>query len=137
MMLYVNGSDIARLTLGVLSDDRSAFVVAPAAIASSPETCLKNIDAFVAAHPESLQAGIVAVIGPGSATALRTSLAIVNTLGFTKGIPLYGVVLAPGADDRTVLVDLHHAPVHRMLRPAYANAARITPSAKDALGRAL
>lgn len=137
MMLYVNGSDIAHLVLGVLSDDRSMFVIAPETIASSPETCLKNIDAFVAAHPDALSKGIVAVIGPGSATALRTSLAIVNTLGFTKGIPLYGVELAPGADDRTVLVDLHHAPVHRMLRPAYTNAARITPSAKDALGRTI
>jgi hypothetical protein len=135
MMLYVNGSDIARLVLGVLKNDRSAFVVDPAAIASSPETCLKNVDAFLASHAEPLE-GIVAVIGPGSATALRTSLTIVNTIGFTKGIPLYGVELVPGADDRAVLVDLHHAPVQPMLRPAYTNAAKITPSAKDALGRA-
>lgn len=137
MMLYVNGSDIARLVLGALSDDRAKFTIDPMVIASTPETCLKNVDAFLAAHPEVLMNGIVAVIGPGSATALRTSLAIVNTLGFTKGLPLYGVELAPGADDRTVLVDLHHAPVHRMLRPAYANAAKITPSAKDTLGRIL
>lgn len=137
MMLYVNGSDIARLTLGMLSDDRSAFIVDPGMILSSPETCLKNIAAFVATHPEASLTGIVAVIGPGSATALRTSLAIVNTLGFTKGLPLYGVELAPGADDRTILVDLHRASVLRMLRPAYTNAARITPSAKDALGRTI
>lgn len=137
MMLYVNGSDIGHIVLGALSDDRSRFMVDPVSQPSSPETTLRMIDAFVAAHSEVLSTGIVAVIGPGSATALRTSLAIVNTLGFTKGIPLYGVELAPGADDRTVLVDLHHVPVHRMLRPAYTNAARITPSAKDALGRML
>lgn len=134
MMLYVNGSDIARLVLGVLNDDRSAFLVDPATFESSPEQFLAKVDEFLKSHSGALT-GIVAVLGPGSATALRTSLTMVNAFAFAKSIPVFGVELAPGADDRSVLVSLHGASPVPMARPVYANPAKITVSTRDALGR--
>jgi len=160
MMLYINGSDIAQLVLGVLNDDRSAFLVDPVAIPSSPEQYLAHVDSFLknstlhprtqiqvhsyTLHPTPSNAGhgspasltgIIAVLGPGSATALRTSLTIVNALAFAKRIPVFGIELTPGADDRMVLVGLCDASSIPMARPVYANPARITVSTRDALGR--
>jgi tRNA A37 threonylcarbamoyladenosine modification protein TsaB len=139
MMLYVNGSDIARLVLGVLNDDRSAFLVDPKVFDVSPEQFLSTVDTFLGSYtlpptPHTLT-GIVSVLGPGSATALRTSLTMVNTFAFAKSIPVFGVELARGADDRSVLVGLHDVPSIPMARPVYANPANITVSTKDALGR--
>ncbi len=147
-MLYVNGSDIARLVLGVLNNDASAFLIDPVVIASSPEQFLANVDFFLknytlhatprrsrtAGTPSNLT-GIVAVLGPGSATALRTSLTMVNALAFAQCIPVFGVELVLGADDRAVLVSLHGVSSMPMARPVYANPATITVSTKDALGR--
>lgn len=139
MMLYVNGSDITRLMLGMLNDDRSAFLVDPVAIPSPPEQFLAHVDTFLENYtlnptPSKLT-GIVAVLGPGSATALRTSLTMVNAFAFAKSIPVFGVEIAPGADDRAVLVSLYDASPIPMARPVYANPAKITVSTKDALGR--
>ena len=134
MTLYVNGSDIARLVLGVLNDDRSVFLVDPTPFTVSPEQFLATVDAFLLLHAGAMT-GVVAVLGPGSATALRTSVTMVNALAFAKGIPVYGVELAPGADDRAALVNLHGASPVPLARPVYANPAKITVSTKDALGR--
>lgn len=137
-MLYVNGSDIARLVLGVLNDDRSAFLVDPTVFNVSPEQFLFTVDAFLTdvrlSTPSNLT-GLVSILGPGSATALRTSLTMANAFAFAKSIPVYGIELAPGADDRTALVALHSASPTPMARPVYANPAKITISEKDALGR--
>ncbi len=134
MMLYVNGSDIARVVLGVLDDGASAFLVDPVVIDASPEQFLARVDEFLKSHEGSMT-GIVAVLGPGSATALRTSLTMVNALAFAKSIPTFGVELAPGADDRSFLVSLHGASPVPMARPVYTAPAKITVSTKDALGR--
>lgn len=134
MMLYVRGTDIKRLTLAGLSDDRARFVVDPVVHDSAPEAYLSHAAAFLREHPDQLT-GIVAVLGPGSATALRTSLTMVNTLAFTMSLPCYGISLAPESDDREALVALCGADVIPMARPIYQNEARITPSAKDVLHR--
>lgn len=138
MMVYVNGSDISRLVLGALRNDRSGFLVGPMVVPASPETFLAHIDTFLqgecAEHAATLT-GIVAVLGPGSATALRTSLTLVNMLAFAKRIPVFGVQLAEGADDRSVLVALHGAAAVPLARPEYANPVNIIPRSKDALGR--
>lgn len=133
-MLYVNGSDITRLVLGVLNNDGSAFLVDPKVFSVSPEQFLATIDTFLRRHSVTVTA-IVAVLGPGSATALRTSLTIVNTFAFAKRVPIYGLECARDADDRTVLVGLHSASPVPMARPVYANPAMITARTKDALGR--
>ncbi len=147
MMLYVNGSDIARVVLGVLNDDRSAFLVDPVTFSASPEQFLATVDEFLSLHVDaghgspaydvraSNLTGLVAVLGPGSATALRTSLTIVNTLAFAQSLPIFGVELDPDANDRAALVYLRGVSSMPMARPLYANSAKITVSTKDALGR--
>ena len=134
MMLYVRGTDIRQLTLAGLSDDRARFVIDPVHIESSPEAYLAHIAAFLCEHPERLT-GIVAVLGPGSATALRTSLTIVNAFAFARSMPIYGISLSATSDDREALIALHHIDAIPMARPVYQHEARITPSVKDALHR--
>lgn len=134
MMLYVNGGDIAKIGLGLLQDDRSAFVEAPEYVPASPEEFLRTIDAYLQKHSAQIN-GIVVVRGPGSATALRTTLSIVNTFAFTRSLPIFGVSLPKDADDRMVLVELVRATPIPLARPMYAQPARITVSKKDALRR--
>ncbi len=137
MMLYVNGSDIAKLTLGVVADDRASFAILPKTFAVRPEEFLFTIDAwFREQHIDLKQISELAVvIGPGSATALRTILTWANTFAFTRSIPMYGVELPFGSDDRIALIDLTSVLSTPMLRPVYANAPTITATKKDALRR--
>lgn len=139
MMLYVNGSDIAKLTLGGIADDRGSFDIPLETFAVRPEEFLFTIDAWLKNHriaQESLTAFVVN-IGPGSATALRTSIAFVNAFAFARSIPLYGVQLDSHADDHSVLVHLCTAQSSSVLTPVYANAPVITLTKKDALRRTL
>ncbi|MEK9155335.1 MAG: hypothetical protein AAB839_01680 [Patescibacteria group bacterium] len=137
MMLFVNGSDIASLSLGIVTNDRAGFSIDPVQHLVRPEEYLAMIDAFCTEHAAAVQdlSGIVAVLGPGSATALRSSLSFVNTFAFARSLPIFGVTLEQAADDRAVLIGLRQVVSAEMVRPVYANAARITVSGKDALGR--
>lgn len=131
MMLYVNGQDIARLVLGLV--DGGAWRVGPTVFAVGPEAHLATVDAFVREHGDF--DGIVLVTGPGSATALRTSVSMVNALAYAMGRPLYPIEKAPDVDDATIvdrLADLKPVP---MAVPVYAHGARITAPTKDALKR--
>ncbi len=139
MMLYVNGSDIERLTIGTIADDRAVFAIEPKTFAVRPEEFLLTIDAWLREHRIDLASisSLAMVIGPGSATALRTSLAWANTFAFTQSIPMYGIELAIGSDERVALIGLGSMAPVPMLRPVYANAPTITATKKDALRRNL
>ncbi|MEK7632755.1 MAG: hypothetical protein AAB473_03115 [Patescibacteria group bacterium] len=139
MMLYVNGSDIAKLTIGAIADDRASFSIPPKTLSVRPEEFLFTIDAWLREQHIDLKSitDLAVVIGPGSATALRTILAWANTFAFTQSIPMYGIELAPGADDRAALIDLASMSSVPMLRPVYANAPTITATKKDALRRTI
>lgn len=104
MMITIDGSDIRRLVV-----NGRVFDV-------GPEGYLAAISEVAA--PEDIE-GIAVVQGPGSATALRASLAIANTLAMTLGVPLCDAAGQP----------------HAYLEPVYENEARITPSTKDQLRR--
>lgn len=136
-MLYVNGSDIARLTIGVIADDRGSFAIAPKTHAVRPEEFLLTIDGWLREQQIDLKSisALAVVIGPGSATALRTSLAWANTFAFTQSMPMYGIKLPIDSDDRAALIDLGSMQSVPMLRPVYANAPTITATKKDALRR--
>ena len=136
-MLYINGADITNITLGILNDDRSVFLIGPETVQAPPETFLSTINTFLCAHEQSWGdlSGIVAVLGPGSSTALRTSLTLVNTLAFVHQLPIFGVEIAQHADDRSALIALRGEHAIAMARPTYAHDARITVSTKDVLGR--
>ncbi|MFA6017882.1 MAG: hypothetical protein WCT28_00815 [Patescibacteria group bacterium] len=135
MMLYVNGSEIDSLVLGILNDERSIFLLQPFRFQLSPEEFLGKITQMIDMPGSGQISGIVVVLGPGSATALRSTLAIVNAFAFARSIPIFGVSLEKDADDRTILVALRDAKSIPMARPIYAYAARITASNKDALRR--
>jgi tRNA A37 threonylcarbamoyladenosine modification protein TsaB len=139
MMLFINGSDIARLSLGLIDDDRSRFVIEPTVYNVRPEEYLATIDAFCAEHGTLREqiTGIVAVLGPGSATALRTSLAFVNAYAFAQSLMIFGVTLEAKSDDRFVLLGLPALHPVSMVQPIYANDVNITVSGKDSLGRRL
>lgn len=140
MMLFVDGTDITRIALGLVATDRSHFVVEPSVVAARPEEYLATIDAFLAKHGHdgaSALTGIVAVRGPGSATALRTSLALVNTIAFARSIPIFAVTLDNALDRRAAIIGLADRAPASIVHPVYANDARITTSGKDVLGRSL
>lgn len=127
MILFIDGSDINHITLGRVSLTNSHWSLVSSDVAEArPENFLAAIHNFVGTE---VIASIIAVTGPGSATSLRTSLAIVNSLALAKLIPIYGVQYGasggelPFATD-TLLPTYHHDPV-------------ITVSTRDALLRSL
>lgn len=139
MMLYINGSDIAKFTIGAVADDRASFAIEPKTFAVRPEEFLFTVDAWLREQRIDITAisNLAVVIGPGSATALRTSLAWANTFAFTQSIPMYGIELAVGSDERAALIGIASMDPVPMLRPVYANAPTITVTKKDALRRSI
>ena len=137
MMLYINGQDIGQFVLGRI-DERvqlETFQV-------GPERYLETIESFLHSLDVRLDhiRGIILVTGPGSPTALRTSLSIANTLHFAKRIPIL-VMQKPAdvADEDVVTKERVGAliPLAQdvFAQPVYATGPRITASKKDALGR--
>ncbi len=125
MTLWIDGTDIGRLVFALWKDD----------VVTTPQVFFEGV-----VEPEGYLAAIVALVdfdmvtrivvldGPGSATALRASLAIANTIGFANSIPVMGV--DKGEDWRSKTWD-----DARYAFPVYAHEPRITPRKKDALGR--
>lgn len=136
MRLYINGQDINHLVLADIDDKTSLkkFNV-------EPEEYLRALDEFLSAHDSSAQKikEIFVVIGPGSATALRSSLSIVNTMAFVLGIKLHGIEkLVDEQDLDTVrLIGQNKLGTidNQTLMPKYAQEAKITLSTKDVLKR--
>ena len=136
MMLYVNGQDIGRLVLGLIQD--GAWNVAPQMFEVAPEEYLSTLDQFLLENGHARAEGIMEIallVGPGSATALRTSVSMMNAIAFAKNIAIRVVEKAPEADDRDVLAALATAQSVSVARPVYLHGARITASSKDALLR--
>lgn len=136
MILCIDGSDIATLALEAYERKDMALSgggwqrTREAIFDASPEEHLACITQFVDfAEIE----GIAAVQGPGSATALRASLAIANTLAMTRKISLYGV--QKGTSWEEVFTADGPKDGVSYLEPVYAHDPRITPSTKDALRR--
>ncbi len=137
MILYVNGQDINELILGLVEKE-----VHLETFSVGPEKYLATLDAFLQTQNIELDKleGIAVVVGPGSATALRSSLSIVNTVHFAKKLPLYIIEKDPVAVDEDIvtkdmLSKLEPLGERSFAEPIYAHAPRITPSKKDALGR--
>ncbi len=142
MMIYANGQDIKRFvlaTIGKTIDDKQVIT-----FETEPEGYLKAFVSFLEHNNANIDdvKRIFVVIGPGSATALRSSIAIFNTLGFAKGIELVGIEKAKDEQDICTIKKIiesglsSYSPVH-VLAPVYEHEARITISTKDALRRQL
>ncbi|PIQ67657.1 hypothetical protein COY25_00305 [Candidatus Uhrbacteria bacterium CG_4_10_14_0_2_um_filter_41_7] len=137
MRLYLNGSDLEQLVLADLDSEKSLIVVK-----TPPEGYLKEIDAYLKDFdvlPASLE-GIYVVTGPGSATALRTLLSIVNTIKFAFNTKVYSVQKNLDEQDSVTIKNLlnknfdQHAD-EAFAEPVYESSPRITVSKKDNLGR--
>ncbi len=138
MIIYLNGQDIGSLSLGLVSPDISVEH-----IACSPEDYLKVLDEYLRAQAITLDAieAFVVVRGPGSPTALRSSLALVNTLAFAKGIKLYGIEKAKDEADEDALIRWRSqnatSKSEEILTPLYDREVQITAPTRDALKRTL
>lgn len=136
MIFFCDGTDIRELTLGLgaETDGIFAFSGGRERVSAEPDGFLRAIDTFLRSHDVSVGDvdGIVVVQGPGSSTALRASLALVNTIAFARAIPIYAI----HADDvrgNTFALPLSVPAAF----PEYAHGARITASNKDDLRRTI
>lgn len=132
-MLCLNGSDINRLEVAAYARGTDGWALQwQKSQDVGPEQYLAVLSELVT--PVEIE-GIVVVVGPGSATALRSSLAIANALALAQGVPLYGVQKSDNAFD-SVLGAGHALPAPQVyLTPVYEHDVRITESNKDALRR--
>lgn len=125
MKLYVNGQDIRQLVVGDV--DQGTLTI----VETEPEGYLKALAGYLKEVTE-----IYAVVGPGSATALRSILTILQTIHFVQGTPLLAIQKSPEEDDVvTIKRAIADAQPVETLTPIYQHSPRITISNKDALGR--
>lgn len=141
-MLCIDGSDIKRLTVGTYEWVDLVVAGNNGWTAKASETRNVGPEGYLAAIMDRINLdetdGIVAVTGPGSATALRTSLSIVNAIAVARKIPLYGVEKFNDEPFSSVFCNSEfpgNTKPDEFLIPKYANDARITESNKDALRR--
>lgn len=123
MMIYVNGSDIARLELGALEDGVWSHPLEVLEV--RPEQYLAGLEAWLDKHGLSRAdiEGFTLVSGPGSATSLRTSHALVNALAFALNVKV------------TSINESLELPPHAFALPTYTNVPNITQTKRDALKR--
>ncbi|MFH1632296.1 MAG: hypothetical protein ABIA47_04780 [bacterium] len=138
MMLYVNGQDIEHVIIGVVGMEKEI----PLRIVDvGPEQFLKALDKFLSDAKKGVRdiKKIFAVVGPGSPTALRTILTILNTISFVQGAELYAVEKKPHEQDIDTLRGVKEKKIPtskvRVLEPIYTHRPKITLSTKDRLGR--
>lgn len=133
MKLFVGGFDIKYLLVGDADFDEVQR------IECEPDEYLKNIVYFLESKGSKITkiSEIHAVIGPGSATALRASLSIVNTLSYSLGIYLKGYSIPENWDESSLfgIIKVSEGRVEWPLVPVYQHEPRITISHKDQLQR--
>ncbi len=136
--LYVNGQDIRRIVFGLA---KNGEVQAVRSFDVGPEGDLGVLDGFLGAHKCALDelTRIITVVGPGSATALRSSLSIVNAIAFAREIPI--VPIEQGTDEQDIDSFTHALSTSAdqsttdFAYPKYSTNPKITFSTRDALRR--
>lgn len=134
--LCVDGREIASLGIGFAKKTGNAWVFEDFTVEkASPEDFLQKIECAIANTNHHID-GIIVCAGPGSATALRSSLGILNTIAFTRSIPLYSLV----SQEKNAKAALHSAlndlpQPTPYCEPIYLHEPRITTTKKDALRR--
>ncbi|MCH8049720.1 hypothetical protein IH979_03375 [Patescibacteria group bacterium] len=139
MMLYVNGQDIKQITFGIVGTSVKPPV---RTVQIGPEGFLSALDDFLKDNHQTVKdiKRIFAVIGPGSATALRATMSIVNTIRFMTKIQLIGIEKNPLEQDVDTIKAINQGKIKPVIKgelliPIYAQPARITLSTRDYLGR--
>ena len=142
MTLYLNGRDIYVFVIGHAGVQGQ--VVDLRAVECAPEERLAAMDAYMAEHGIARHAvtRVVAVEGPGSATALRAVLTMVNTWKVlvpeleTVGVQS-GAELQVAAQRAVFEQALKDSATKDRLVPVYEHAVRITAPTRDRLKRKL
>jgi len=134
-MIYVNGQDIARLALGSVHGNR--WLHAPETLEIRPEGYLLGLETWLRKLDINRTdiMGFVLVKGPGSATSLRTSHAMVNALAFALGVQVVSLEKSPETPDAEVIATLSEQAPHAFALPTYAHTPNITQTKRDALKR--
>ncbi len=133
MRLFVDGRDIDYISFGNLDSGEYKKYT------GESETYLKSLDSFLKTCGKTIDSLEEAhmMVGEGSSTALRASLAILNTLRFTKRLQLYGYTAPRGEDVFEVVRSgaLQGEFLEAYAMPVYAHGPRMTPTRKDQLNR--
>lgn len=135
MMIYVNGQDIARLVLATVQN--GAWEHEPEVFEIRPEQYLQGLEEFLRVQKIEKQdiEAFVLVKGPGSATSLRASHAMVNALAFALGVQVISLEKSPEQADVNVIGTVPHHQPHAFALPVYAHEPNITQTKRDALKR--
>lgn len=135
MMIYVNGQDIARLVLGIIKEN--TWAQEPQVFEIRPEQYLQGLDAYLREQgiAQDQISGFALVKGPGSATSLRTSHAMINALAFALGVGVTSLEKPVDIPDREAVDLLASKQSHPFALPVYAHEPNITQSRRDALKR--
>lgn len=139
--LYVNGQDIGHLVLGLAFDKE---IDALDNINVGPEEYLNTIQVFLKENKLNISdfEKIFVVAGPGSATALRSILSIINSIKFVLDIKVFPIEKKADEQDSCTFKlclegSIDEVEHKKYFFPIYENAPKITLSTKDELGRVL
>ncbi len=130
MILYINGQDIKRLVLGTVAVGADPGI-GPTVFEADPDDYLEVIANYLTSLGQTLEdlGALAVVVGPGSPTALRASLAIANTLAFARRLPTLPLEKPAEVDDqefiKTINLDTLEARA-RTLKPIYLHPPNIT-----------
>lgn len=134
MILYINGQDIKRLVLGTIAVGAEEGI-GPVIFETDPDDYLAAIADYLKSIGQTLEDldALAVVIGPGSPTALRASLAIANTLAFARRLPTLPLEKPVEVDDREFIKTIDLGTLEQMagtLKPIYLHPPNITFSNK-------
>ena len=131
MYLFVSPHDLSYAVFGLVEGEVKGSVGALGDlrnVETRPEGILKALLDYLKGHrlePRDLE-GVVIVTGPGSSTALRAGVSIVNTLAFVHALPL---LLIQNPDGKPLLDLLRGASLLETMDfavPEYGRGPRIT-----------
>lgn len=133
MKLFIDGRDIREIHIGDI--DTSEYKT----YSTEPGYFLRSIDAFLQDCGKTFDSveELHIMKGKGSATALRSALAIANTIQFVKHIPVYTYSVEKDRHifEDIVRGDLKGALATGYVTPDYEYAPKITKTNKDRLKR--
>lgn len=125
MHLVVSPHDLSYAVFGLFSEEKLQL---ERKIDTTPEALLENLLAFIKEENivlEDLQ-GMIVITGPGSFTALRAGLAVINTFAFTKEIPLVTVPNPEGKELEDLLSGVNLSETQTFATPYYGREPNIT-----------
>lgn len=128
MYLAVSTKDISYVIFYLFSGGKCRKIEAEEIVETRPEGILRALLKFMAEHnvkADNIE-GVVIVRGPGSVTALRSGISIVNTLAFVTNAPLYPIECGDGVELADVILNANLSDAKMYTTPFYDKAPNIT-----------